>query len=726
MAIIFNEDERIFTLHTEKSTYQMQADDMGYLLHLYYGTKTEGNMSYLLSHVDRGFSGNPYERGEKRNYSLDILPQEYPSFGTGDYRSPALIVKNEDGTYICDLKYFTHKISKGKYHLPGLPAVYADEAEAETLEIVLLDSVSDVKVSLLYGVLPEYDIITRSVTIENQGKQNITLEKAQSACLEFVGGNYDLISFYGSYAEERMFQRCEVGHCAQVIGSRRGYSSHQYNPMMILAEKDTNEDFGRCYAMSFVYSGNFKGEAEKDHEEHTRIQLGLTDEMFSYSLKTGETFYAPEVVMSYSNMGLAKLSQNLHECYRTHLCRGKYRDTVRPILINSWEANYFKFDGEKIYQLAKEAAELGMEMLVLDDGWFGQRNSAIGSLGDWYVNEEKLGQPLGELIKRINSLGLKFGIWIEPEMVSENSDLFREHPDWAFVIPGRKPELSRTQLVLDFSRKEVVDAVFEQICKVLDQGNIEYVKWDANRSIGNLYSCTTQAQGKVLYDYMLGVYDFMERLVTRYPNILLETCSGGGGRFDAGMLYYSPQIWCSDNTDPIERLKIQYGTSFGYPISATGSHVSASPCHQTRRITPLKTRGITAMAGTFGYELNLTKLSDEEKEEIKQQIKEYRCHAELIQKGLYYRLTNPFEDEMGAWMFVSKDLEEALINVVMFEVQPYATVRYLKLKGLQPGKMYQDMETMKIYPAEALMDVGIKVTKLGKEYAAWQILLKKI
>lgn len=726
MAIMIDSKENTFTLHTKNTTYQMKADAYGVLLHLYYGARTEGSMEYLLNYVDRGFSGNPYDAGADRTYSLDVLPQEYPSFGTGDYRSPALTVKNADGSYACELRYCGYEVKKGKYGLPGLPAVYAEEEEAETLEVILKDSVTNLKVTLLYGVLPEMDIITRSVKIENEGTQTVTLEKVQSACLDFVWGSYDLITFYGRHALERNYQRCAVGHGSQVIGSRRGYSSHHYNPFMILAEQGTNEDYGKCYAMSFVYSGSFKGEAEQDSVYQTRMQMGLQDEMFSWPLKAGEAFYAPEVVMSCSNEGLSRLSQNLHECYRTHLCRGKYRDVVRPVLINSWEANYFDFNGEKLCHLAKEAADLGIEMLVLDDGWYGKRESDTTSLGDWYVNEEKLGQPLGELISKINDMGLKFGIWIEPEMISEDSDLYREHPDWAFIIPGRNPERSRSQLVLDFSRKEVVDTIFDRICAVLDQGNVEYIKWDVNRSIGNMYSRTTEEQGTVLYKYMLGVYDFLERLVTRYPNILIEGCSGGGGRFDAGMLYYSPQIWCSDNTDAIDRVNIQYGTSFGYPISSVGSHVSAVPNHQTGRVTSLKTRGVTAMAGTFGYELDLGKLSEDEKEEIRRQIQDYHRFGELIQKGWYYRLTNPFEQEIGAWMFVSKDRTEALVNMVVLDMVAYMATGYVKLKGLQAGKMYQDQATMKIYPAEALMGVGLPVPREMAEYSAYQIHLKML
>lgn len=724
MAIDFDEKEQLFTLHTKYTTYQMKVDSYGYLLHLYYGARTEGSMEYLLNYADRGFSGNPYEAGFDRTYSLDSLPQEYPSFGTGDYRSPALTVKNADGSYACDLRYAGYAIREGKYGLPGLPAVYGNAEEAQTLEVLLKDAVSGLKVSLLYGVLPELDVITRAVKLENEGTQTITLERVQSACLDFVGGRYDLITFYGRHALERNYQRCALGHGSQVIGSRRGYSSHHYNPFMILAEQGTNEDFGKCYAMSFVYSGSFKGEAGVDSISQTRMQMGLQDEMFTWPLAVGETFYAPEVVMSCSSEGLSRLSQNLHECYRMNLCRGNYKETLRPILINSWEANYFDFTGESLCKLASEAKELGIEMLVLDDGWFGKRENDKSSLGDWFVNEEKLGQPLGELIQKINEIGLKFGIWIEPEMISEDSDLYREHPDWAFVVPGRKPERSRSQLVLDFSRKEVVDTIFDRICAVLDQGNVEYVKWDVNRSIGNMYSHVHSEQGTVLYKYMLGVYDFLERFVTRYPNILLEGCSGGGGRFDPGMLHYSPQIWCSDNTDAIDRLKIQYGTSFAYPVSAVGSHVSAVPNHQTGRITSLHTRGVTAMAGTFGYELDLGQLSQEEKEEIREQVQTYHRYGELIQKGWYYRLSNPFEEEVGAWMFVSKDQSEALVNLVLQDMTANRAPGYVKLKGLKPGAFYEDEASKTRYPADALMDMGILVPQNMREYDACQIFLK--
>lgn len=730
MAIQYQAKEQLFTIHTAHTTYQMKVDGYGYLLHLYYGKRIEGSMEYLLTYADRGFSGNPYEVDEDRTYSLDALPQEYPCQGTGDYRSPALVVKNPDGSYSSCLHYESFRIQEGKYSLPGLPAVYAGEAdEAETLEVTLADTSCGLRVTLLYGVLPQLDIITRAVKIENCGDGMLKLIKAQTACLDFLYGEYDFIQFYGRHAMERNYQRTAVSHGSQVIGSRRGTSSHQYNPFVILAERDAGEDQGGCYGLSFVYSGPFKVEVEKDQFNQTRLSMGLQDDLFSYRMEKGDVFYGPEVVMSYSADGFAHLSHNFHRTYRYNLCRGKYKTEPRPVLINNWEATYFDFTGEQIYNIAKQAAELGVEMLVLDDGWFGKRDSDYSGLGDWVVNEKKLGGTLHDLVSRINELGLKFGIWVEPEMVSEDSDLYRAHPDWAMAIPGRKPVRGRSQLVLDFSRREVVDYIYDQISQVLDGANIEYVKWDMNRSISDIFSATAESvdQGAVLYKYMLGLYDFLERMNRNYPDLLIEGCSGGGGRFDAGMLYYTPQIWCSDNTDAIDRIRIQYGTSFGYPISAVGSHVSAVPNHQNGRVTSIETRGCVAMAGSFGYELDLNKITEEEKACVKEQIKEFRRFWNVIHNGDYYRLTSPFEGgEVASWMFVSPQADEALLQAVTLEAHGNPITSYLRLKGLKPEAVYEDETTKKRYYGAALMAGGIPVPQLGGEYRAWNLHLKMV
>ena len=513
---------------------------------------------------------------------------------------------------------------------------------------------------------------------------------------------------------ERNLERTPLGHGTICFGSRRGTSSHQYNPAVILAEQGTTEEAGNCYGMLMVYSGNFFCEAERDQYNQTRLLMGLNDELFSYPLAAGDTFTVPEVILSYSQNGLSALSQQYHNCIRNHVCRSKYVHMSRPVLINSWEAAYFDFTGETIVNLAKEAASLGIDMVVMDDGWFGKRDDDNSSLGDWYVNEKKLGGSLSELIRRVHEQGVKFGIWIEPEMVNEDSDLYRAHPDWAIQIPGRKPIRSRNQLLLDFSRKEVRDQVFEQICAVLDQGEIDYVKWDMNRSMADVYA------GNLTYDYVLGVYDFMERLTSRYPDMLLEGCSGGGGRFDAGMLYYSPQIWCSDNTDAINRTRIQYGTSFFYPVSAVGAHVSAVPNHQTGRVTSFHTRGVTAMAGTFGYELNPALLSDEEKQQVREQIASYKKYERLINEGTYWRLSDPIHDEIAAWMSVSKEQDRALVSVVRLMAEANQAAVYVRLRGLKPKAVYLEEYSGKQYSGAALMHTGIVLPFFTHEYEAYQ------
>lgn len=719
MAILFQEDERTFTLQTKQTTYQMKIDAFGYLLHLYYGGKISGNMDYLLTYYDRGFSANPYDAGSDRTYSMDALPQEYPTTGTGDYRNSALVVRNHDESECCDLRYTGHEIRQGKYGLPGLPAVYADDKDAQTLEIRLEDTVSRVQVRLLYGVLEEDDIITRSVQIINGGTGSIVVEKAASASLDFMAGDFDLVSFYGRHAMERNMQRTSIAHGSQVLGSRRGSSSHQYNPAVIIADEDATEDYGSCYGMVFVYSGNFLCEAEKDQYNQTRVIMGMQSDLLHYPLEAGEMLTVPETILCYSDQGFGGLSLKYHHCLRDHVCRGAYQHSPRPVLVNSWEAAYFHFNGETIVQLAKEAAELGIDMVVMDDGWFGKREDDNSGLGDWQVNEQKLGCSLGELTRKVNQEGVKFGIWIEPEMVSEDSDLYRTHPDWTMLNPQRKPVRSRNQLVLDFSRKEVRDYIFEQICKVFDQGNIEYVKWDMNRSISDVYSADNR-QGKVAYDYVLGVYDFLEKLTAKYPHLLIEGCCGGGGRFDAGMLYYTPQIWCSDNTDAVDRLRIQYGTSFFYPMSAMAAHVSAVPNHQTGRSISLQTRGIVAMTGAFGYELSLEKLTEEEKEQVRDQIRQYKEYEALISNGDYYRLSNPYEDSLAAWMFISKDRRNVLLHVVMLEIHGNMTVSYVKLKELLPEASYEEKTSKKCYQGSALMRAGIPLPVEMKEYPAYQ------
>ena len=711
MSIIYDSDAKTFTIHTANTSYQMQVDKFGYLLHLYYGKRNQGNINWGLVYADRGFSVNPYDAGQDRTYSLDFLPQEYPGQGDGDFRSPAIILRDKKGTFGSEFKYKGYEIKAGKYGLDGLPAVYASDEEAETLVIDLVNERLGARVSLYYGVLPQLDIITRAAVITNEGKDPFTVERFRTASLDMPAGRYDLHTFYGRHTMERQHERMSLGHNSVSIGSRRGMSSHQYNPFVILSDPDTSEISGRCWAMEFVYSGGFAAEAERDQYDQVRMQMGLSEDRFSYPVKPGENLTAPEVIMTFSSEGFEKMSHALHRCIRRHVCRGKFRDIARPVLLNSWEASYFDFDGVSLLELAKQAKELDMEMLVVDDGWFGNRFDDNRALGDWTANEEKLGGSLGGLISRVNNMGLKFGIWMEPEMISEDSDLYRAHPDWALTVPDKKPARGRSQLVLDMSRDDVREYVYDSVCNVLDSGNIEYLKWDYNSCITDVYSRSADDQGKVLYDYMTGLYEVLEKLNEKYPDVMIEGCSGGGGRFDAGMLYYTPQIWCSDNTDAVDRLYIQYGTSFGYPSSAVGSHVSACPNHQTGRVTPLKTRGTVAVSGSFGYELDPARMSEEEKAEVREQIRGFHAVNGLVRNGDYYRLADPFAEDCSAWAYVSEDGSEALISAVIMQNHGNMHNVFVKARGLTPGSVYRDMRTGRMYAADALMDLGMPLAQ---------------
>ena len=726
MAIKFDEGRGIFTLTTENSTYQMMADSFGYLLHLYYGARTQGFTDWGLTFADRGFSGSPYDLGKDRTYSLDALPQEFPTQGTGDYRSPMLVVRDYNGTYGADLHYHSHEITEGKYSLSGLPAVYANpNEEAQTLSITLKNDRLGLNVKLLYGVIPCKDIITRSVIVSNEGEKPFTVQKLCSSCLDFTHGDFDLITFYGRHTFEREYQRQNLKHGIFSIGSRRGMSSHQYSPLMILAGHDATESHGRCWGMEFVYSGGFCAEVEHDQYRQTRAIMGLAQDKFSYELEPGEEITGPEVIMTFSNKGLGRLSHNFHACIRENICRGKFKASPRPVILNTWEALYFDFDGKKILEVAESAKELGVDMLVLDDGWFMNRNDDFRALGDWKADEGKLGCTLGELVSSVKSIGLDFGIWVEPEMISEDSDLYREHKDWAMIIPGEKPVLGRNQLVLDLSRKDVREYIFRAMCNILSQG-VTYLKWDYNRSIAELYS-HEGSNGKLAYKYILGLYEILERITSEYPDVLIEGCAGGGGRFDAGMMYYTPQIWCSDNTDALDRLSIHYGTSFGYPMSAIVAHVSTCPNHQTGRITPLNTRYITSMTGAFGYELDPLKLSDDERREISAQIRQYKEDREIITEGLYYRLSKPENiHRYCAWEYVSHDGSKALINVVIPQNHGNMPVIYVTPRGLTHGAFYRDIETGKILPSDALMDSGFPLNMPKSDYEAFTIRLERL
>ena len=729
MSILFDGTNRTLTLTTKNSSYQMQIASTGHLLHLYYGRRAEGWFDHLYLPHDCGFSPNPYELRNQRGWSLDTLPQEYSGSNAGDYRLSALLPVTADGVWGADLRYVQHTIEPGKYTLSGLPAAFDRGGEAETLRIALADSATGIEVELLYGVYAAQDIITRAVGVTNTGKQTVRLEKIASLCLDLPFGDWELMHFHGRHCMERQPERVPLMNGIQAIASKRGMSSHQHNPFVILCNRETTEDHGECYGVMPVWSGNHKTEIEVDQRGSTRVISGVHDEQFSWTLAPGENFDAPEVLLSFSHEGLAKLSQTYHRFIRDNLCRSRFSNAPRPVLLNNWEATYFGFDAEKLLKIAREAKYLGVDLFVLDDGWFGTRSDDNGGLGDWFVNEQKLPGGLAPLIEQINAMGLKFGLWIEPEMVSEDSALYRAHPDWALTVPGRKPAMGRNQLVLDMSRPEVVEHLYQTFSTLLRDQHIEYIKWDMNRGLSDVYShaLPPERQGEAAYRYVLGVYSLLDRLTAAFPDVLFEGCAGGGGRFDAGMLAYCPQIWCSDDTDAVERLTIQYGTSFGYPTSAMGAHVSASPNHQTGRSVPLETRAVVAMSGAFGYELDPTKLLEDEAQAIRAQIIRYRKHEALIRTGDCYRLTDPHDKRrVAAWQFVSGDGGEALLNVVVTHPEANPKPLHLRLRGLDPRAVYAvDGQEARTYTGAALMYGGYTLSPLCGDYPGAQLYLRR-
>lgn len=720
--------DKIFNLETKNTLYQMKVDRFGVLNHLWYGEKTDCCMDYLLDYPDAGFSGNIYEAENERTYSLNTLPQEYSTSGVGDFRISAISVTHEDGSNALDLRVREYQIKKGKYEIPGLPAVYAKEDEAETLEITLKDTATEAEVILKYGVFEKEDVITRSVVVKNSGKTPIVINKVHSMCLDIPYGDGEWMHFYGRHTMERQAERVPVLHGISESSSSRGTSSHHQNPAVLLCEKDCTETNGHCIGAALMYSGGFQAQVEKDQLEQVRLVMGIHPDTFEWTLEAGEAFYTPEVILSCSTTGFAKLSQNFHHIIRNHVCRGTYQLSSRPVLINNWEATYFDFNEEKILNIARQASKLGIDMMVLDDGWFGKRDDDCSGLGDWFVNEKKLNGGLKALVEKINAMGMKFGLWFEPEMVSEDSDLYRNHPDWAIQIPGRKPMRSRYQLVLDMSNPKVVDYLYGVMSAILRENHIEYVKWDMNRSISDWYTATLSRgrQMEMPHRYVLGLYELLEKLTSEFPDVLFEGCSGGGGRFDAGMMYYCPQIWCSDDTDAHERTFIQYGTSFFYPTSTVGSHVSAVPNHQTGRITSIETRGVVAMAGSFGYELDLNQLSEEEKTVVAKQVTHYKEYQSLIYNGDYYRLANPFEDGISAWSWISEDKKTILVQGVLFRAKPNVLRKTLRLMGLEAKKNYKIAGTEEVYTGVALMSGGVLLQRAVGDDVSFEIVLEEI
>lgn len=715
----------LLSLETKNTLYQIKVDEIGLLRHIYYGRKTKDDMSYLIRQADRGFSGNPYSKKEERRYSTDTLPQEYPTGGAGDYRTPALMAEAGNGSRTCELRFSEARQLQGKKKPEGLPGVRGNKKTAG-LEIILRDEVCRLAVHLIYYVFEEQDVITRSVLIENEGDGTIVLNKAASMSIDFFcGGPREVIHFHGRHCMERIPERLSIPQGGELaVGSTRGTSSHHSNPFVILCNRNTTENEGDSWGCMLMYSGNHQEEIGADQTGNVRLVAGIHPDAFRWRLEKGECFQTPEAILSYSNNGLNGLSRNYHRIIREEVIRPQWRQGERPILLNSWEASYFDFDANSLINLAREAKTLGMDMLVLDDGWFGKRDDDTSGLGDWSANEKKLGCTLEELSEQIHGEGLKFGLWVEPEMISEDSDLYRAHPDWALTDPERQPVIGRSQMVLDLSRQDTQDYLYASLISILDRTRIEYIKWDFNRSMANVYSHALPAdrQGETAHRFILGVYSLLERLLDRYPDLLIEGCSGGGGRFDAGMLYYTPQIWCSDDTDAIERLEIQRGTSYGYPLSTVGSHVSACPNHQTGRTVPLKTRGVVAQSGTFGYELNPALLSGKEKAEIRDQIKAYRRFYPILAQGDYYRLTEIREEnDYAAWMIVSPDRREALVNLVMTHVRANSRFPYLRLQGLDPERLYRAEETGEVVSGAALMSGGYTYDQQNGDYPSIQM-----
>jgi len=726
--IVLDKENRVFTLHTQNTTYQLKADEYSVLLHTYYGPRVSGgDLSCLIQYADRGASPNPNEAGHRRDYSLDTLPQEYSTCGVGDFRLPSIEFEPEDGSRLADLRYTGYELRQGKYALEGLPAFWGG-SEWETLVVYLEDASVNMAVELYYGVLEQYDLITRAVRVVNRGTAPVHLHRCASLCLDFQQGGFDFITFDGCHAQERSLNRSPLRSGVQSVGSVRGTSSHHHNPFVILCDHGAGEDYGLCYGAALLYSGNFQAAVERTHLEHNRFVLGIHPYHFSFPLAPGEAFTAPEAAMVCSSRGFGQMSRQFHRAIRTHLIHDPCQGKRRPVLINNWEATEFTFDAEKLVDIARSAAPLGIELFVMDDGWFGNRDDDCRGLGDWFVNEAKLPGGLEALVPRLKELGMSFGIWVEPEMVNEDSGLYRAHPDWALGAPGRPQARGRSQLVLDFSRKEVRDHVYQAIRNVLDSADISYVKWDMNRSLTDVWSAALPAgrQGEVFHRYVLGVYELLDRMRRDYPHILIEGCTGGGGRFDAGMLYYTPQIWCSDNTDAIDRLRIQYGTSFCYPVSTMGAHASAVPNGMTGRSVPMETRGVVAMSGTFGYEMDLNETTPEEREVIKKQVAFFKEHYELIQQGDYYRLSDPFQNgPYTAWEQVSPDRREALISLVFTALHAASPFLTLHLKGLDPRLTYQ-VNGQGAGPGDVLMNAGYPLPMVQGEYQAMQLYLTAI
>lgn len=714
MPIYYDAADSLFHLQTLHTSYLLHLVKPGYLQHVYWGKKIQDISRDFLSRYTN--LRRPANEFTSDDFSLDVLPQEYPAYGNSDLRSPAFQIQMSNGSTITETKFKGYTILKGKKPLQGLPACYVEnDSEAQTLEITLADELSGLEITLCYTVYEQYDAITRSVSFRNASPERLKILRALSANVDFGANGFDLLQLSGSQCSERGIIRRPVVHGGQSIESRRGASSAQQNPFIALLHKNTDEEHGEVYGLNLVYSGNFLANVEENQNGVTRIQIGINPFDFSWLLEPGETFQAPETVLVYSDQGIGGMSRIYHRLYRERLCRGVYRDRERPILINTWEAAYFNVTKQKVLDIAAQAKALGIELLVLDDGWFGHRNNDKSSLGDWYVNTDKFPGGLEKLVTEVHQKGLQFGLWFEPEMISPDSDLYRNHPDWCLHVHGRRRSQGRNQLILDLSRDEVCKAVIKMVSQILSSAPIAYVKWDMNRNMTEIGSETlsSERQRETAHRYILGLYRILEILTSSHANILFESCASGGDRFDPGMLFYMPQTWTSDNTDACDRLKIQYGTSIVYPVVSITSHVSDVPNFLTKRTISMETRGLVAMSANMGYELDVTKISGQEKEIIRQQIATYRKIRRLVQFGDLYRLLSPFEGNETAWMYISGDRDEAVIfyfqisnQYAPFSRRPDMTLR---LQGLSPEKRYAVCGMHEEYGGDELMYAGLVI-----------------
>lgn len=712
MAIFYHEGKKEFHLTNGKISYIMTVLRNGQLGQLYFGSaiREREDFSHLLELLPRPMAPCAFEGNLA--FSMEHIKQEYPAYGSGDMRHPAFTVVMENGSRISDFTYKSHRIYQGKGELAGLPATYVEAPdEADTLEITLEDTLAGMELILSYTIFEEYAAIARNARFVCKNPNGLLLDRAMSMSVDLPDKEYEMIELTGAWSRERAVKTRKLEHGVQSVYSMRGCSSNNYNPFLALKRLETTEHQGEAYGFSLVYSGNFLAQVEVDTYDVSRIMMGIHPEGFSWKMKEGESFQTPEAVMVYSKDGLNGMSQIFHKLYRSRLARGVWRDKVCPILVNNWEATYFDFNEEKILGIAETAKKLGIELFVLDDGWFGKRDDDTSSLGDWYPDLRKLPEGISGIARKIEEMGLKFGLWFEPEMTNKDSDLYRAHPDWILSTPGRNISHGRNQYVLDFSREEVVDYIYNLMEKILEEAPVSYIKWDMNRCMSEVYSHSHAAgeQGKVMHQYILGVYRLYDRLTKKFPEILFESCASGGARFDPGMMYYAPQCWTSDDTDAVERLKIQYGTSFVYPIRSMGAHVSAVPNHQTLRNAPLSTRANVAYFGTFGYELDLNKLTAEEQEQVKEQVAFMKEYRQVLQYGDFYRLISPFEGDgnVTAWMVVSKDRKTALVGYYRNLQHVNGAYTKVRLQGLNPEFCYRtSILDCDIYGDE-LMEAGL-------------------